>query len=349
MNDTTIPPGLCSTCGQAPRCAYLRIGQHHVLHCEGFELAVAITEPDTATIATPAPSSVPTATPIAERELPVDAPGAKETRREAPRTAHGRLLADLEDIQRTYGYLPETALRHVAERSGRTLAEIYGVATFYKAFSLKPRGQHLVSVCLGTACHVRGGPSILDAFQTRLGVEAGETTSDQTFSLERVNCVGACALGPMVMVDGTSFPKVERSRVDTILRKARKGLDTELTGDDPRLIPLSVSCPRCNHTLMDPKNPIDGHPSVRVTVSFEDRHAPLYLCSLYGRYAVVSEEPLPPNAELAYFCPHCHTELNSATPCPACNARMVPMIVRGGGTVQICAREGCKVHLLDLG
>ena len=112
------------------------------------------------------------------------------------------LISVLEKIQAKYSYLPEDALRAVAEETGRSLVDIYGVATFYRGFSLKPRGKHLVSVCLGTACHVRGGPAIAEEVQRQLDIKTGETTSDNEFTLETVNCVGACALGPFVIADG---------------------------------------------------------------------------------------------------------------------------------------------------
>ncbi len=119
------------------------------------------------------------------------------------------LISILEDIQADYSYLPEEALRIVSEKTGRSLVDIYGVATFYKAFSLKPRGKHLISACLGTACHVRGGRAVASEFQRQLGIKPGETTSDNLITLETVNCLGACALGPIVVVDGHYFPNVD--------------------------------------------------------------------------------------------------------------------------------------------
>src|SRR5690606_22695369 len=104
--------------------------------------------------------------------------------------------------------LPEQALREVADATGRPLVDVYGVATFYRAFSLKPRGKHVCTVCLGTACHVRGAPAVVSAFEKRLAVKAGETTSDEEFTLETVACLGACALGPIVVADGHYFSNV---------------------------------------------------------------------------------------------------------------------------------------------
>jgi NADH-quinone oxidoreductase subunit E len=137
---------------------------------------------------------------------------------------HGALIAVLEGIQSEYGYLPEEALRALADQTGRSLVDIYAVATFYRSFSLSPRGRHVICVCLGTACHVRGAPMVVGEFERRLGVKAGETTPDGEFTLETVNCLGACALGPIVVVDGHYFSNVDPARVKGILKDIRTGL-----------------------------------------------------------------------------------------------------------------------------
>ncbi len=261
----------------------------------------------------------------------------------------GGLISILEEIQAKYSYLPEDALRAVAEETGRSLIDIYGVATFYRAFSLKPRGKHLISVCLGTACHVRGGPAIAEEIERQLGIKAGETSSDNEFTLETVNCLGACALGPVVVADGHYFAKMRTSMVKEILDKVRIGLDRVEIDTDQRVFPLEVSCARCNHSLLDPRNVIDGHPSIRITVSFGNRHGWFCLSSLYGSYEVSSEYDIPTDTIVNVFCPHCHAELIGGAKCGECGAPMVPMIVRGGGVVQICSRRGCRGHLLDLG
>jgi NADH-quinone oxidoreductase subunit E len=258
------------------------------------------------------------------------------------------LISILEDIQSHFGYLPADALKTLAEESDRSLVDIYGVATFYKSFSLKPRGKHLISVCMGTACHVRSAPIISEEFERQLEVKAGDTTEDGVFTLEKVNCLGACALGPIVVVDGHYFSKVNTAKVKQILNQARRGLDKVEVKTDHRIFPIEVSCSRCNHSLMDPKNLVDGHPSITVTASFERKHGRLSLSCLYGSYNVSSEYVLPPNAILNLFCPHCHADLSGGTDCAECGAPMVPMIVRGGGMVQICSRHGCKNHMLDL-
>jgi NADH-quinone oxidoreductase subunit E len=261
----------------------------------------------------------------------------------------GGLIAILEDIQASYGYLPEDVLREVAAQTGRSLVDVYGVATFYRAFSLKPRGRHLVSACLGTACHVRGAPIIVEELINQLGIQPGDTTTDREFTLETVNCLGACALGPIVVVDGHYFSSVKPADVKRILAKTREGLDKIEIKTDQRVFPVEVSCSRCNHSLMDPHHLIDGHPSIRVTASFGQRHGWLALSSLYGSYNVSSEYNIPEDTIVQFFCPYCHTELIGAFSCSECGAPMVPMIIRGGGIVQICSRRGCKGHMLDLG
>lgn len=261
----------------------------------------------------------------------------------------GDVMSVLEDLQEKYGYLPKQALEVVATEMGRDLVDLYGVATFYKSFSLKPRGKHLVTVCKGTACHVRGSSLVAKELERQLGIRAGETTDDRCFTLETVNCLGACALGPVVVVDGHYFTNVGASRVASILREAREGLDRMSFNDATKTFPLGVSCPRCNHSLMDPTHEIDGHPSIRVTVSFGRRHGWLRISSVYGSYNIQSKHDLPHDTLLNFFCPYCHSELISTLSCPECGVRMVPMIVRGGGMVHICPRRGCPGHALDLG
>ena len=132
------------------------------------------------------------------------------------------LVSILQDIQTEYRYLPEDALRVVAKQLDLQLIQIYGVATFFKAFSLKPRGEHIVSVCLGTACHVRGAPAMLDEVKRKLGIEPGETTEDMRFTLETVNCLGACALGPIVVVDGNYHGQMSPRKVRKVLKLQKR-------------------------------------------------------------------------------------------------------------------------------
>ena len=134
-----------------------------------------------------------------------------------------RLIAILQDIQSELGYLPVDALKAVANRTGISLVDVFGVATFYDSLSLEPRGKHLICVCTGTACHVRGAPRIVEEFERQLGIKRGETTPDRQFTLATVNCLGACALGPVVVVDGRYFSNVATATVKRILKECRDG------------------------------------------------------------------------------------------------------------------------------
>jgi len=129
------------------------------------------------------------------------------------------LLAVLQEIQEEFRFLPRKALLQVARTLDIPLTRIYGVATFYKALSLEPRGRHTIRVCLGTACHVRGGAKILDFLENRLHLQGGGTTKDLRFSLESVNCVGACALGPLVIIDNHYHGNVRLGDVESILEE----------------------------------------------------------------------------------------------------------------------------------
>lgn len=128
------------------------------------------------------------------------------------------LLSVLQDIQAKYGYLPEEKLIETAKTLGMPLIDVYGVATFYKSFSLTPRGRHLVKVCLGTACHVRGASRIGKEVGRKLGIGPGETSEDGEFSLETVMCLGCCAIGPVVVIDGKYYGQVAPTKVESILR-----------------------------------------------------------------------------------------------------------------------------------
>lgn len=139
------------------------------------------------------------------------------------------LISILQDVQSEFGYLPEGVLRQIAESLSLPLIQVYGVATFFKAFSLEPRGKHTVQVCLGTACHVRGAPAVLGELERRLGVKAGETTEDRQFTLETVNCVGACALGPIVVND-KYYGQMNAGKVKKMLEGHER--DTEVRKDE---------------------------------------------------------------------------------------------------------------------
>ncbi|UCH11030.1 MAG: NAD(P)H-dependent oxidoreductase subunit E [Fidelibacterota bacterium] len=260
----------------------------------------------------------------------------------------GDLIAILEDIQARYRYLPEEALKIIAKNTEHSIVDMYAVATFFERFSLKPQGRHIVSVCLGTACHVRGGPDIASRFERKLEISPGETTPDLQYTLKAVNCLGACAMGPIVVADGHYFSSVRMDAVDEIVAQTRDGLDQVHVGTDQRIFPLEVRCLHCNHSLMDSGFPIDGYPSIKLTTSFKNKHGWVRLSSLYGSYSIVSEYEIPPDTVRNFFCPHCHAEIIGAGSCAECGAPMVPMNVRGGGIVQVCSRRACKGHLLDL-
>lgn len=123
------------------------------------------------------------------------------------------VISILQDIQRKKNYLAREVLEHVAEKMAIPLARVYRIATFYNAFSLKPRGRHLINVCLGTACHVRGGERILERLERDLKVVRGETTQDQRFTLETVHCLGCCSLSPVMVVDGQTFGRLNQNTV----------------------------------------------------------------------------------------------------------------------------------------
>jgi NADH-quinone oxidoreductase subunit E len=129
------------------------------------------------------------------------------------------LLAVLQEIQETFSYIPEEVIRDVAAWLGLPVHQVYSVTTFYNAFSLKPKGKYVIQVCMGTACHVRGSSAIVEEAETILGISRGETTKDGKFTLETVNCVGACALGPVMVINGDYHGHLTRSKIAGILEK----------------------------------------------------------------------------------------------------------------------------------
>ena len=132
------------------------------------------------------------------------------------------LIAILQEIQAVYRYLPEECLRFVAKTLDVPLTDVVAVATFYRAFSLTPRGKHVCTVCQGTACHVRGGARILDEFERRLKIKPGQTTQDKKFTLETVACLGCCAIGPVVVVDNDYHAHTTVRNVGAILKKYQR-------------------------------------------------------------------------------------------------------------------------------
>jgi NADH:ubiquinone oxidoreductase subunit E len=135
----------------------------------------------------------------------------------------GALIPVLQIAQAMFGYLPESALRKISLALSKPYSEVAGVVGFYSFFTTVPRGKHLVRVCLGTACYVRGGKPVLQAFKDALGVEVGETTSDRMFSLDVGRCFGACGLAPVIMIDQDVHQRVKPSKVAKILDRYRRG------------------------------------------------------------------------------------------------------------------------------
>lgn len=129
------------------------------------------------------------------------------------------LISILQDIQEQFRFLPESALCEVAKKLNIPLSEVFSVATFFRAFSLVPRGKHTITVCVGTACHVRGSSRILDEFEKKLSIKTGDTTEDKTFSLESVNCLGCCAIGPVVVIDKDYYGQMNTNRVDKLIKQ----------------------------------------------------------------------------------------------------------------------------------
>ena len=132
------------------------------------------------------------------------------------------VMEALQDIQEEFRYLPEAAMAHVSESLGVPVIEVFRLANFYKAFSLKPRGRHLITVCEGTACHVQGSPRVIDEVLAQLDVEPGETTRDGAFTVETVNCVGACALAPVVIIDGKYYDHMTPAKLRDLLKTVRQ-------------------------------------------------------------------------------------------------------------------------------
>ena len=130
---------------------------------------------------------------------------------------HSDIISIMQDVQGLENYIPEEAIRYISEKMELNLARIYDIATFYKAFSLVPRGRHTIKVCCGTACHLGGAVQALDQIKRTLKVEEDETTEDREFSLETVNCLGACALAPVVVVDDDYYDAVDAGKVEKMI------------------------------------------------------------------------------------------------------------------------------------
>jgi NADH:ubiquinone oxidoreductase subunit E len=146
---------------------------------------------------------------------------------EGRRSQPQQLIEVLQDIQQDEGYISQATMIAVSRELGVPLIEVYRVANFYKVFSLVPRGKHMITVCLGTACHVRGASRTVDQVTGLLGVAPGETTEDGLFTVECVNCLGACALGPVVVVDGVYHDHMTPRKLSRLIEVARKAAGEE--------------------------------------------------------------------------------------------------------------------------
>ena len=132
------------------------------------------------------------------------------------------LMMILSDIQTEYGYIPVEVQELVSEKTGISVAEIYGVVTFYSFFSLKPKGKYIIGCCLGTACYVKGAQQIIDKFSELLGIAPGETSEDGLFTLDALRCIGACGIAPAVTISGKVYPKLSVSEVPGIVAEYKK-------------------------------------------------------------------------------------------------------------------------------
>jgi len=136
---------------------------------------------------------------------------------------HGNFLIPiLQDIQENYRYLPEEYLIKVAEKLQIPLINVYGVATFYQSFGLVPKGEHIITVCLGTACYIRGGTNMVDVLTKELNIKPGETTKDKKFTLETVHCLGCCAISPVMVIDDKIYGNLTKDKLRKILNRFRE-------------------------------------------------------------------------------------------------------------------------------
>lgn len=138
------------------------------------------------------------------------------------RRSQSELIEVLQDVQANYRYLPEEILRELSVKLNVPLIEVFRVANFYKAFTLKERGKHLLTICMGTACHVRGAPKLSEEILGFLGIKPGETTKDGEFTVETVNCLGACALGPVAVMDGKYYKNMTTAKLRDLIKNFSK-------------------------------------------------------------------------------------------------------------------------------
>jgi len=132
------------------------------------------------------------------------------------------LIAVLHKAQELYGYLSQETMDCIADKMQIPTAHIWGVATFYHYFNLKPVGQHIVSVCMGTACYVKGGDKVLDALKKELGIEVGQTTDDKVFTLQEARCLGACGIAPVIMIDDKIYGELDAKKTVDLIKQYRK-------------------------------------------------------------------------------------------------------------------------------
>ena len=144
------------------------------------------------------------------------------------------LIGIMQDIQKEFNYLPQEMLVKIAQRLDIPLSRVYSIATFYKAFSLVPRGRHQIGVCIGTACHVRGGQSVVEKLERELGIRSGQTTNDLKFTLQTVRCLGCCSLAPVMRIDNDTFGRLNQSAIPKILKRYEQTFY-------PFLLPLTYS------------------------------------------------------------------------------------------------------------
>lgn len=150
---------------------------------------------------------------------------------EARRSQPHQLIEVLQDVQEHYGYISEESMRAISAELGVPLIEVYRVASFYKAFTLKPRGKNVVTICTGTACHVRGAKLVLNQATSQLGVEPGEVSDDGLFTIEHVNCLGACALGPVVTDNGNYHNHMSPAKLRKLIKSLHKAETEEISHD----------------------------------------------------------------------------------------------------------------------
>ncbi len=133
--------------------------------------------------------------------------------------SRGSLIGLLQDVSESYGYLPEKVLEEISEKLNVPQSHLYSLVTFYTSFRLEPMGKHHCSICVGTACHVRGASGVVEAIERELNIKAGQTTQDGKFTVETVNCLGACALGPLVVIDNDYHGKIDQRKAAKLLTK----------------------------------------------------------------------------------------------------------------------------------